>query len=104
MVQVLPVLPFLPMEVIPVMLCYGAPSTARQLRRRQLGVAASCDISSVEVIPGLVVKTLALRAEVPSSIPGPLLIPGKKGPTHESAGCMGQVQRTPIHDLALFLS
>jgi hypothetical protein len=35
----------------PVMLCYvmryGAPSTARQLCRRKLGVAASCDISSM---------------------------------------------------------
>jgi hypothetical protein len=31
-------------EVRHVMLCYGAPSTARQLCRRQLGVAASCDI------------------------------------------------------------
>jgi hypothetical protein len=30
-----------------VMLCYGAPSTARQLGRRQLGVAALCDICSV---------------------------------------------------------
>jgi hypothetical protein len=27
-----------------VMLCYGAPSTAPQLCRRQLGVVASCDI------------------------------------------------------------
>jgi hypothetical protein len=27
-----------------VMLCYGAPSTARQLCRSQLGVVASCDI------------------------------------------------------------
>jgi hypothetical protein len=28
-------------------ICYGTPSTARQLCRRQLGVVASCDICSV---------------------------------------------------------
>jgi hypothetical protein len=30
-----------------VILCYGAPSTAHQLCRRQLGVVASCDICQV---------------------------------------------------------
>jgi hypothetical protein len=36
------------LDGIIIMLCYGAPSTARQLCRRQLGEVASCDISQWE--------------------------------------------------------
>jgi hypothetical protein len=46
--------------IVVVMLCYGAPSTARQLCRRQLGVVASCDTLIV----------VAVRTSLPCPCPG----------------------------------